>query len=100
MRDKKQLTFPMGYEVKIEKDEPVRKMAEICESLDYTKLLKSYVRAWRKTSPITLFQIVLLGYMTGNFSSRKIEQACKTDIRFMWILEGEETPDHSTIARF
>ena len=100
MRDKNQIKFPCGYEVKISQDDPVRKMIEICETLDYTSLLKEYVRAWRKTSPITLFQIVLLGYMTGNFSSRKIEEACKNDIRFLWLLEDEECPDHSTIARF
>ena len=100
MRDKNQIKFPIGYEAKIGADEPVRKMVEICEDLDYTNLLKEYVRAWRKTNPITLFQIVLLGYLTGNYSSRKIEECCKNDIRFMWILDEEPTPDHSTIARF
>lgn len=100
MRDKNQLKFEYGLEIKIGADEPVRKMVEICEDLDYTNLLKEYVRAWRKINPITLFQIVLLGYLTGNYSSRKIEECCKNDIRFMWILDEEDTPDHSTIARF
>lgn len=100
MRDKNQVKFPMGYEEAIGADEPVRKMVEICDGLNYEKLLKEYVRAWRKTNPITLFQILVLGYMTGNFSSRKIEEACKNDIRFLWILDDEDCPDHSTIARF
>lgn len=34
------------------------------------------------------------------YPSREIEEACKTDIRFMWMLGMEEAPDHSTIARF
>lgn len=100
MRDKNQLKFPMGYEVRIDKEDPVRKLVEICEELDYTRLLKEYERAWRKTNPITLFQVLVLGYMTGNFSSRKIESACRNDIRFLWLLEDESCPDHSTIARF
>ncbi len=74
MRDKNQIKFPMGYEVKIGADEPVRKMVEICEELNYEKLLKEYARTWRKTNPITLFQIVLLRCLTGSYSSRKIEE--------------------------
>ena len=95
MRDRNQIKFPWGYEAKIDQDAPVRKMVEICETLDYTKLMKEYVRAWRKTGPVTLFQLILLGYMTGNFSSRKIEEACKSDIRFMWTLEDEQCTDQS-----
>lgn len=38
--------------------------------------------------------------MNGIYSSRKIEQACKTDIRFMWLLQNQSAPDHATIARF
>ncbi len=30
------------YEVKIGEDEPIRKMVEICEELNYEKLLKVY----------------------------------------------------------
>ncbi len=100
MRNKSQLKFPMGLEVKIEENDPVRKLVEICEELDYTKLYKTYLRTWRKIDPATLFQILVFGYMTGNFSSRQIEKACKNDIRFLWILEDEPSPDHSTIARF
>ena len=38
--------------------------------------------------------------MNGIYSSREIESACKHDIRFMWLLQSEDAPDHSTIARF
>ena len=73
---------------------------EICEELDYTKLYEKYVRTWRKVSPETLFELVLFGYMQRRFSTRQIEEACRTDIRFMWILQGEPMSDHSTIDRF
>ncbi len=32
--------------------------------------------------------------------SRKLELACRQDVNFMWLLEGEPAPDHNTIARF
>jgi transposase len=38
--------------------------------------------------------------MHGKYSSREIEDLCRNDIRFMWLLGGEAAPDHATIARF
>ncbi|MCR5021132.1 transposase [Ruminococcus sp.] len=32
--------------------------------------------------------------------SKQIEQLCKRDIHFMWLLDGFGAPDHSTISRF
>jgi transposase len=34
-----------------------------------------------------VFSIVVYANMQGIFSSRAIEEACKTDIRFMWLLQ-------------
>ena len=42
----------------------------------------------------------MFAYLCGIYASRDIENACRHDIRFMWILNGEPVPDHSTIARF
>lgn len=47
-----------------------------------------------------MFEILVFANMNCIYSSRDIEQACKTDIRFMWLLQGEPAPDHSTFARF
>ena len=100
MRDRNQVVLPFNYEKNISERDPVRKLIEICEELDYTELLETYVRTWRKHNPITLFEIIVYGYMQGKYSAREIEEACINDIRFMWILNGEPVPDHSTIARF
>lgn len=100
MRAINQLTLPINLEITIPENDPVFKLVEICESLDYSKLIDEYVRTWRKYHPATLFELIVLGYMNRMYSSREIEYACKTDTRFMWILDGEEAPDHSTIARF
>ncbi len=98
--DRNQVVLPLNIKIKLPKDDPVFKLVEICDQLDYTKLQKEYLRTWRKINPATMFILLVYAYITGKYSSREIESACKTDIRFMWILGNEEAPDHSTIARF
>ena len=100
MRNRCQVVLPLEIGIKIAEDEPVRKLVEICEELDYTDLYRAYLRHWRKIDPCTMFEILVFAYMNGIYSSRDIESACRHDIRFMWILQNEFPPDHSTIARF
>ncbi|KLU67557.1 transposase DDE domain protein [Desulfosporosinus acididurans] len=38
--------------------------------------------------------------MNDVYSSRDIEKACRRDINFKWLLQGQKVPDHNTIARF
>ena len=100
MRDKSQVVLPLDLGICIPKGDFVFKVAEICEKLDYTELWDTYVRAWRKVNPNTMFEILVFAYMNRIFSSGEIEEACKTDIRFMWLLNGEPAPSDSTISRF
>lgn len=100
MRDRNQVVLPFNYEIKIDEKEPVRKLVEICDELDYSELYGAYVRKWRKVNPCTMFEVLAYAYMNGIYSSRDIESACRHDIRYMWILQNEPVPDHSTIARF
>ena len=36
----------------------------------------------------------------GYVSVRKIEKLCKTDIRFMWLLQNNNSPSHMTMNNF
>ena len=99
-RNFNQVVLPLNLGIKIPKDDPVRKLNEICENLDYTELNKEYGRRWRKFTPSTLFKILVYGYMNRKYSSREIEEACKRDICFMWLLNGEPVPDHTTLSGF
>ena len=94
------MVLPLDLEIKISEEDPVRKLVEICDELNYKKLYSEYLRSWRKIDPAVLFEIVALAYMHGKYSSREIEDLCRNDIRFMWLLGGEAAPDHATIARF
>jgi len=49
--------------------------------------------------PALLLKLLIYGYATGVFSSRKIAQACETDIAFRLLAAGD-APGHRTIARF
>ena len=98
--NRSQVVLPLDLGIKIPDNDPVRKVVEICEELDYTELRNEYLRKRRKHNPETLFMLLVFGYMCRLYSAREIENACRTDIRFMWILQDEPVPDHSTIARF
>jgi len=92
--------LPLNLGIRIPEGDFVFKVAEICESLDYTELFSTYLRSWRKVNPITIFELIVYGYMKHMYSGRAIAEACKTDIRFMWLLNGEPAPSHATISRF
>lgn len=97
-----QLVLPLNYEVFIPEDDSVRLLSQLLEGLNYESLYKAYSSTGRKPAvePKILFKVLTYAYMNNIYSSRKIETACKRDINFMWLLEGNKIPDHSTIARF
>ena len=45
-----------------------------------------------------MLQILVYAYLRNIYSSRRIEEFCRNDIRFMW-LTGTRVPDHNTINR-
>lgn len=47
-----------------------------------------------------MFKVIVYGYLCGIYSSRKLEEACRYRVDFMWLLEDQKAPDHATIARF
>ena len=86
----------------IPEDDSVRLLDEMVDRLDLRKLYNSYSCIGRKcaTSPSTLLKILIYANMEGIYSSRAIESACKRDINFIWLLNGEKAPNYREIARF
>jgi len=97
-----QITLPFDIGIIIPHNDPVRTLHYITNLLDYTCLQNLYYKngELKTYKPKLLFQLILLGYMNHIFSSRKIENACRKDITFMWLLQGQKAPDHNTINRF
>ena len=60
-----------------------------------------YRRHVKKTAdPIKLFKIVVFGMMKKIYSARGLQEACRKNIDFMFLLDGSPVPDHATFARF
>ena len=97
-----QLALPITQNIEIAEDEPVFVANAQLEELDYRKLYKAYSPKGRKSAaePRIMFKLLVYGYMCGIYSTRKLEQACRKNIDFIWLLQGERVPDHTSFARF
>lgn len=84
------------------KNAPVRLASAQLEELEYRKLYEAYSPKGRKSAadPRVMFKVMAYGYECGIYSSRKLEEACRYRIDFIWLLEDEPVPDHTTFARF
>ena len=90
----------MNFDVYIEENSQVRLLNDVIDEIYFTK---DYTVQSKWTGEIPediMMKILIFGYMNGAFSSRKIEQLCKRDIYFWWLLDGFKKPDHCTISRF
>ena len=97
-----QLVLILNSEILLPEDAPVRVTSAQLEELDYRKLFDAYSSRGRKsvTDPRVLFKVMAYGYQCGIYSTRKLEEACKYRVDFMWLLENGKAPDHSTLSRF
>ena len=97
-----QLVLSLNSEILLPENAPVRLTRLQLEELDYSRLYAAYSSKGRKSKvdPSVLFQVIAYAYQCGIYSSRKIEEACRYRVDFMWLLDGQEAPDHATIARF
>lgn len=96
-----QLKLPLNVECMIPNDDSVRLLGQIVEEMNLSELYKTYSRLRKKqATPTQMLKIMLYAYMNSNYSTRKIERACKRDINYMYLLEGSPAPDYTTIARF
>jgi transposase len=76
-------------------------LADVVAQLDLRPILSVYTRGRgpRGYHPQMLLTVLLYGYCQGVFSSRRIAQACETDIAYR-VLSGGELPDFRTLADF
>lgn len=94
------LLLPPNLEELIVANHPVRVVNEVINQINLQPLLAAYTGGGCSSyHPLMLLKVVVYGYMNNVYSSRKLEDACKSDIRFMW-LAAMNTPDHNTINTF
>ena len=85
----------------IREDDPVRLFDEILAGLDWHGWEAHYdgTRGQPPIHPRFVSSALLYGLCRGIRSSRKLEEACRYRVDFMWLLAGRKI-DHTTLAKF
>ena len=94
------LALPPTLEELIPQGHPARIVNEVINRLNIEPLLEAYhIRGSSSYHPQMLLKVVVYGYVTNTYSSRKLAAACKESVYLMW-LSSMSYPDHNTINRF
>lgn len=92
--------FPQRIDEDIAENAPVRIINAVIDSLDLENIYTLYSELGRNPyDPGMMLKVIIYAYMSNIYSCRKIEDALKRDIHFIW-LAGYEKPDHKTINNF
>ena len=95
-----QLKLPLEIEKIIEISDPVYTFCEVLNQIDLKRYLvvKENRTGRKRFDSETLLKVILFAFMEhGYVSTREIEKLCKTDIRFMYLLEEQPAPSPMTI---
>ena len=92
--------LPPSVEDWLGEDHLARFVVEVIDQLDLCDLTRKYAgRGSKAHHPATLLAILVYGYATGVFSSRKLETATYDSVAFRFIAANTH-PDHDTLASF
>ena len=98
--------YMMSLEENIAEDDIVRVIDAVVDELDLKKLGFQKENKERKSNAgrpgypdEVMLKMYILGYRMGVHSGRKLEDRCKMDLRFQWLMEGRK-PDANTINDF
>ncbi len=94
------MAIPPTLDELVAKGHPVRIVNDVINRINIQGLLDAYkIKGTSSYHPQMLLKVLVYGYVSNVYSSRKLEVACRENINFMW-LSGMSYPDHNTINRF
>lgn len=97
------LLFPPSLHDWLPDNHLARFLADVVNALDLDAIYLSYNekdgRGMSAYAPAMMVRVLLYGYATGIYSSRKIQAKSYDDVAFRF-LSADEHPDHSTLAEF
>jgi transposase len=94
------MLIPLDLNDMIAADHPVRVVNDVLDKVDISEIIKKFRPGGTSAyHPRMLLKVIVYGYMCNVYSSRKLEEAIKSNIHYMW-LAGMRKPDHNTINRF
>jgi transposase len=92
--------LPPSVDDWLEEDHLARFVFEVIDQLDLSNLTRQYAGCGSAAHhPATLLGILVYGYATGVFSSRRLERATYDSVAFRYIAANTH-PDHDTLATF
>ena len=95
-----QYLLPPSIDEWLPENHLARFIAEVIDQLDLSQLTRRYTgRGSAAHHPSVLLALLVYGYATGVFSSRKIERATFDSVAFRF-LSADTHPDHDTLANF
>jgi transposase len=78
-------------EHQLPKNDPVYKLKEVMEELDFSRLLSKYSTKGRMAyNPIMMFSLIVYGNMRNLRSADSIVDASWRDLGFIWLAQGEK----------
>ncbi len=94
--------MPLNLELQLPKDSELRLLIEITEEMDYRELEATYERreSAGEASAKQLFQLVICGFMNGHYTLRELREACRYDLRMIYLLRGKKVPSHERFGNF
>ena len=94
------MLIPLDLNDMVALDHPVRIVNAVLDKVDISDIIRKFRPGGTSSyHPRMLLKVIVFGYINNIYSSRKIEEAVKSNIHFMW-LAGMRKPDHNTINRF
>jgi len=94
------MAIPPSLDELVSKSHPVRIVNDVINRINIQGLLDAYkIKGSSSYHPQMLLKVLVFGYVSNIYSSRKLEMACRENVNFMW-LSGMSFPDHNTINRF
>jgi len=92
--------LPPSVEDWLPKVHPARFVVDIVDQLDLSALIRQYRGTGSAAyHPTVMLSLLIYGYATGVFSSRRIEAATHESIAFRYIAANEQ-PDHDSLCTF
>lgn len=94
------MLLPASLDELVPLGHPARVVNEVVEKISPDVLLKAYKGGGTSSyHPKMLLKILVYGYLSNVYSSRKLEAATRESVYLMWLC-GMSYPDHNTINRF
>ena len=95
--------MPLEISEIIEISDPIYTFNEVVSHIDLRRYFagKGSRMGRPRCDAYKMLKIILFAFMEGGYESlRELEKRCKTDIRYIWMLDGMKAPSFSSFGNF